>query len=214
MRHSGPFFRWKSALLAVMLGSLPVLLAPMTAAGQGAATSSGGQIGRGGDATWSAEAAPQTVRPGERFAARLRANVEEGWYMYALDSPAGQPLSVSLDSLPAGIDTTGTLRQSTPTRKYDPNFEADAFFYEESAEVRAGLHVGEEVKPGTYVVGGSVRYMVCSDQMCMPPTTKPVSMTIEVESGAPRDAYAAVNYGDLVEPGPAASDNYFFGNVC
>ncbi|MCS4057773.1 protein-disulfide reductase DsbD family protein [Salinibacter ruber] len=207
MRHSGPFFRWKSALLAVMLGSLPVLLAPMTAAGQGAATSSGGQIGRGGDATWSAEAAPQTVRPGERFAARLRANVEEGWYMYALDSPAGQPLSVSLDSLPAGIDTTGTLRQSTPTRKYDPNFEADAFFYEESAEVRAGLHVGEEVKPGTYVVGGSVRYMVCSDQMCMPPTTKPVSMTIEVESGAPRDAYAAVNYGDLVEPGPAASDN-------
>lgn len=172
-----------------MLGSLPVLLAPMTAAGQGAATSSGGQIGRGGDATWSAEAAPQTVRP-------------------------GQPLLVSLDSLPAGIDTTGTLRQSNPARKYDPNFEADAFFYEESAEVCTGLHVGEEVKPGTYVVGGSVRYMVCSDQMCMPPTTKPVSMTIEVESGAPRDAYAAVNYGDLVEPGPAASDNYFFGNVC
>ncbi|WP_263820800.1 protein-disulfide reductase DsbD N-terminal domain-containing protein, partial [Salinibacter sp.] len=164
-------------------------------------------MGGGGDATWSAEAAPRTLRAGEHFAARLRAEVEAGWYMYALDSPAGQPLSVSLDSLPAGIDTTGTLRQSDPTQKYDPNFEADAFFYEESAEVRAGLRVGKEVEPGTYVVGGSVRYMVCSDEMCMPPTTKPVSMTIEVESGAPRGAYAVVNYGDLVEPGPTASDN-------
>ena len=208
MRHSRSFFRRSISLAAAAtLGSLLMLLGPVTAAGQDVSTPGDGQMGNGGDATWSAEAAPRAVRPGERVAARLHAEVEEGWYMYALDSPAGQPLSVSLDSLPAGIDTTGTLRQSDPTQKYDPNFEADAFFYEDSAEVRAGLRVGKEVEPGTYVVGGSVRYMVCSDQMCMPPTTKPVSMTIEVESGTPRDAYAAVNYGDLVEPGTAASDN-------
>ena len=112
-----------------MLGSLWTLLGSMTAAGQGVSMSRGGQMGSGGDATWRAEAAPQTVRAGERFAVRLQVEVDEGWHMYALDSPAGQPLSVSLDSLPPGIDTTGTVRQSGPTQKYDPNFEADAFFY-------------------------------------------------------------------------------------
>jgi len=205
MRRSYSLLRWKISLVAVLLGGLPVLLAPKTAAGQDVSASGGGQAGSGGDATWRAEAVPPAVRAGERFAARLRAEVAEGWYMYALDSPAGQPLSVSLDSLPPGIDTTGTLRQSDPTRTYDPNFEADAFFYEDAAEVRAGLRVGEEVEPGTYVVGGSVRYMLCSDQMCMPPTTKSISMTVEVETGRPRDAYADVPYGDLVEPGVAAA---------
>lgn len=205
MRRSRSLFRWKTFLVAVMLGGLPVLLGPLTAAGQDVSASGGGQAGSGGEATWRAEAVPPAVRAGERFAVRLRAEVAEDWYMYALDSPVGQPLSVSLDSLPPGIDTTGTLRQSDPTRTYDPNFEADAFFYEDAAEVRAGLRVGEEVEPGTYVVGGSVRYMLCSDQMCMPPTTKSISMTVEVETGRPRDAYADVAYGDLVEPGVAAT---------
>jgi thiol:disulfide interchange protein DsbD len=123
--------------------------------------------------------------------------------MYSLNSPAGQPLSVSVDSLPTGFDTTGTLRQSVPTQTYDPNFQADAFFYDGSAEVRAGLQVDESVAPGTYTVGGTVRYMVCSDQMCMPPTTEPVSVTVEVEPGAQRDTYATVDYGDLVRPGAA-----------
>ena len=206
MRRSPPFFRWSiPPAFTVVLGSLLMFLGPMTAAGQGFSTSSGGETSSRGDATWSAEAAPQTVRAGERFAARLHAEVDEGWHMYALDSPAGQPLSVSFDSLPTGIDTTGTLRQSSPVKQYDPNFQSDAFFYNGSAEVRAGLQVSENVAPGTYTVGGSVRYMVCSDEMCMPPTTKPVSVTVKVEAGAPRDAYASVDYGDLVQPGATES---------
>ena len=204
MKRALSFFRWNPApVTAPVLCSLLMLLGPMTATGQGISTSTDRQMKGGGDATWSAEAAPQAVRAGERFAVRLHAEVAEGWYMYALESPAGQPLSVSLDSLPAGIDTTGTLRQSDPTRTYDPNFEADAFFYDDTAEVRAGLEVTESVAPGTYTIDGSVRYMVCNDEMCMPPTTTPVSVTVDVAPGDPREAKVAANYGDLVPPGAA-----------
>ena len=190
-----------SPLLVALL-----LLVPMTSA-TGQSLSAAGGTTETGDATWRAEGAPEVVRPGERVAVRLHAAVDEGWYMYSLDSPAGQPLSVALDSLPAGFEATGTRRQSPPTKKYDPNFEAEAFFHTGTAEVRAGIQVGEDVAPGTYTLGGSVRYMVCSDQMCMPPTTTPVSVRVEVEPGAPREAYATVDYGALVKPGaPSSAD--------
>ena len=185
-----------SSLLAFFL-----LLAPAAHAQSGSSSlNAGGQPAMEGDAAWSAEAQPQAVRPGEKLAARLYVNVDEGWHMYSLDSPAGQPLSVSLDSLPKGFTFTDTLRQSVPTEEYDPNFQADAYFYNDKAEVRAGIAVAESARPGTYELSGSVRYMVCNDELCMPPTTKRVSFAVEVEAGEAREQFATVDYGDLAAP--------------
>lgn len=125
--------------------------------------------------------------------------------MYALDSPAGKPLKVAFDSLPGGIALQPPLHQTGPTEKYDPNFDSEAFFFEDQAEVQAGFRVADSLEAGTYDLEGSVRYTVCTDQMCMPPRTDDLTVQIQVESGATRDRHRTLNHGAL-EPPRSASD--------
>lgn len=158
-----------------------------------------------GKARWSVTLGPESVRPGERLAVQFTATIDDGWHMYALDSPAGKPLRVTFDTLPDGFALQDPLRQTDPTRKYDPNFQSEALFFNEHAEVRAGVHVADSLNSGTYEIGGAIRYMVCNDEMCMPPRTKEFSSETTVEPGGPREEHLNVDYGSLVAPASDAN---------
>ncbi len=170
--HVQPSPRIIVVALLIALGGL----LPGAASGQISSLSDGAQgFSEGGSASWTVEALPETVRPGEHLTVRFDVAIDAGWHMYAMDSPVGQSLEVTFDSLAEGFALQPPLRQSPPTEEFDPNFQDDAYFYDGTAEVRAGLQVADSLQPGTYELGGSVRYMVCNDQMCMPPRTKPFS---------------------------------------
>lgn len=193
-----------SALVLALLLCSPTVAIGQDALDGGLASGSPGGGSRG-DASWSIGSQPETVRPGERLAVQLQVSIDEGWYMYALDSPAGKPLRVDFDSLPRGVALQTPLHQTVPTKKYDPNFDSEAFFFEDQAEVQAGFQVADSLEAGTYELRGSVRYMVCNDQMCMPPRTEELTVQTTVEGGAPRDRHLALDHGDL-EPPMATAD--------
>jgi len=153
-----------------------------------------------GDVRWQAEAQPTTVRPGESLMVRLRGTVTDGWHSYALDSPAGRPLSVTFDALPAGLTLQRPLHQSPPTAQYDPNFDAQARYLNGRFAVRAALRVGGDAALGPDTLRASIRYMVCNDQLCMPPQTTSVPVPVTVESGPPRPSLAEARFGDLEPP--------------
>ena len=177
-----------------------LLLVPLVAPAQVLSTSSGSSGAGEGDVQWRAKAQPATVRPGEHLMVELRGEVTDGWYSYALNSPAGKPLSVTFDALPEGLTVQRPLHQTSPTSKYDPNFQAQARYQTGRFALRAALAVGETAAPGTDTLRASVRYMVCNEQLCMPPRTTAVQVPVTIEDGPSRSSLAEARYGDLVPP--------------
>lgn len=128
--------------------------------------------------TWRARA--ERATPGADARVVLDAAVAPGWRLYALGSPVGIPLTVSLDPLPAGV-TAGPLRQSEPQQGYDPAFELDYPYFVESGRVVQTLRVARGTASGRREVSGSIRYAVCDDSVCLPPTRTAFQVPLVVE---------------------------------
>lgn len=180
---------------AFLLSLLLLILLPAKVAGQDTAP------GQTGDITLAAEPSPEQARPGEWIMVSFSFEIDEGWHMYALDSPAGKPLDIAFASLPDGLRLEEPLRQSPPTEKYDPNFQEDARFFDDEAQVRTGLQVSDSVEARRYDLEGTVTYMLCTDEMCLPPRTKSFALTVEIAPGEARTAHAEADWGNLVPAG-------------
>lgn len=192
--------------ITVACGALFMLLGPLLAHGQALSSGQGASKGEEGDVRWKTEGDPTTVRPGEHLMVRFRGEVTDGWHTYALRSPAGKPLDVTFDALPSGLTVQRPLQQTPPTSQYDPNFQAQARYQNGRFEVRAALAVAEDAAVGPDTLRGSIRYMVCNDQLCMPPTTADFQLPVMIEDKAPRTSFAQARFGEL-EPPQAASDS-------
>ena len=161
--------------LAVCALALTALAAPGPAAAQA----------RPGDAVRTEDVVEWRV--GVRHAGRggearvvFDAEIAPGWRLYALDSPVGRPLSVSLAGLPAGVEALG-LRQSAPREGYDEAFESDYTYFSERGRIVQPLRVGGAARPGRYEVRGTVAYAVCDDSICLPPARAAFRVPLQVE---------------------------------
>ena len=98
----------------------------------------------------------------------LDARIAPGWRLYALDSPVGRPLSVTVEALPDGVEAAPP-RQAAPRAGYDEVFASDYTYFAERGRVVQPLRVGADAAPGRYEVRGAVAYAVCDDTICLPP---------------------------------------------
>ena len=109
--------------------------------------------------------------------------------MYALDSPPpSRGVSVGIDAWPNGLTKDGPIEQSEPERGYDPNFDKEVSYFEGTATVRVPLAAEEGARLGERTVDGTVTFMVCTDEMCLPPTPTSFSATMAVADGATGDS--------------------------
>ncbi|WP_420454879.1 protein-disulfide reductase DsbD domain-containing protein [Rubrivirga sp.] len=108
------------------------------------------------------------------------ATIAPGWRLYAIGSPVGIPLAVTLDPLPAHV-RADRLGQSAPREGFDPAFERAYPYFAETGRVVQRLAVGRGAARGTHEVTGSVRYAVCDDRICLPPTETAFRVPLVVE---------------------------------
>lgn len=100
------------------------------------------------------------------FTAKLKPN----WHLYGTQIPPNgpQPTALLMDEL-AGAELIGEL---TPMRKaidkYDDIFEMNISYYEGEIRFRQTFRVND---PKAFRMAGAVRYMVCDDTNCLPPST-------------------------------------------
>lgn len=100
------------------------------------------------------------------FTAKLKPN----WHLYGTQIPPNgpQPTALLMDEL-AGAELIGEL---TPVRKaiekYDEIFEMNISYYEGEIRFRQTFRVND---PKAFRMAGAVRYMVCDDTNCLPPST-------------------------------------------
>ena len=97
------------------------------------------------------------------------ATIKGDWHLYGTDLPSGGPTPTSLivDKI-TGAQLVGKLTASKkPIEKHDPNFDMMLRFYSGQVSFRQTLRITD---PKAFAFSGAIRYMVCNDEQCLPPT--------------------------------------------
>jgi thiol:disulfide interchange protein DsbD len=106
------------------------------------------------------------------------ATIEEGWHVYATELPSDMgpiPTSVTLDES-ADFKPLGLPKGGKYKTEYDPNFDMDLNYYDEKAEFKLPI---KRLSEKDFEVTGYLTFMVCNDEMCLPPEDLDLSMKVQ-----------------------------------
>lgn len=103
------------------------------------------------------------------------ASIDEGWHLYS------QKISDEVGPVPTAFKfekskkykLIGKTIEPSPITEYDPNFESELSYFKESVEFSQKIKVKT-----TTEVKGVITFMVCTDEMCLPPTDIDFNLTI------------------------------------
>lgn len=129
--------------------------------------------------TWRVRA--EAAAPGGNAHIYLDAQIQEGWRLYAMGSPVGRPLELTMDELPNGL-VAGDVVQDDPETGYDRGFEMEYPYFAGTARVAQILRVSNAMRAGRHTVRGSVSFTVCNDSICLPSARVPFRVPVVVAS--------------------------------
>ncbi|HLW77472.1 MAG TPA: cytochrome c biogenesis protein CcdA, partial [Bryobacteraceae bacterium] len=153
--------------------------------------------------SWSLTSDATKAAPGSTILLKLTATIDEGWHVYALQTPAGLPSTVGLAENPA--IASSKIYQPKPDRKYDPNFKAETATYEKAAVFLIPAEIAKTAPAGPLEITANVRYPVCNDKMCLPPKKKTASLTIDIDASAPAQSFTIPpDYTQFIKGAPPA----------
>jgi DsbC/DsbD-like thiol-disulfide interchange protein len=98
----------------------------------------------------------------------LKASIDEGWHVYSLNVKDGGPIKTSFKFTKSPEFTlVGKTTEPAPIVKYDKNFGMNLTYFENSVVFQQKV----KLKGKKATVKGSLEYMTCNDQKCLPPET-------------------------------------------
>ena len=105
------------------------------------------------------------------------ANIEPGWHLYSQDVPENGPIPTSFSyNLPdSGLSLEGATTEEEGHEIDDPVFEMRIKFFEDRARFVQKITLEKPVGS----ISGSVEYMVCDDERCLPPTEKELNFILD-----------------------------------
>ena len=130
------------------------------------------------------------------------ATIKGDWHLYGTELPSGGPTPTSLivDKI-TGAQLVGKLTASKkPIEKHDPNFDMTLRFYSGQVSFRQTLRITD---PKAFAFSGAIRYMVCNDEQCLPPTNWDFTIALK-ELGKVAAAPAAEQTEAKAEATPTA----------
>ncbi len=101
----------------------------------------------------------------------LTATIDNGWHLYSQNMNGDGPIPTSFDyKLPHGLKLLGNTVEPTPLKAFDENFGMEVKYFKDKVEFTQKIS-GKPAK-GTKVTG-TITYMICNDNMCLPPVDVP-----------------------------------------
>lgn len=105
-----------------------------------------------------------------------KAAIEPSWHLYAQDVPENGPIPTLFDynNSEHSFELIGNTEGPKGHTVLDPVFEMEITYFETKAEFEQKIIVTNSIG----VINGSVRFMACDDQRCLPPETVELKYTI------------------------------------
>ena len=135
---------------------------------------------------------------GDEISIVFKTDIESGWHLYSTDLPDGGPTAatITFESL-EGLEPIGGLTPGAgEIEEEDPIFEMKVKYFENSATFTQKL----KILDSNYRAQGYLRYGLCNDENCLPPTT----FEFDINSGAGKAAAApeAAEAGNIFTENP------------
>jgi len=134
--------------------------------------------------------APRSMAPGATITTTLTAQIDEGWYIYALSQKPGGPIPMHV-ALPKNTPapfTLGAVTTTTPAkRKFDPNFQMETEIHEEIASYDVKNTIAARAA-GNQVLRLVITFQTCNERLCLPPKDEELRAEIVVGRAAAIDA--------------------------
>lgn len=139
------------------------------------------------------------------IAGRLAAMIPDGWYVYALDEPAGGPTPLNFWVLNGGARLRRAVNAPEADRKADRNFNMISLVYADS--VALGF-VAEGVPPPA-PLRVAVRFQACTDRYCLPARVDTVTASVAgvIATGDAPDVRALAIRTPLPAPSRLATED-------
>lgn len=112
------------------------------------------------------------------FELHLTATIEFGWHTYSQSTPNGGPVatSVNITANPL-VESMGKAREvGKLERHFEKLFGVDVKQFSDKVDFVQKVRLKKPVRTN---VTGSVEFMVCNDQECLPPATVPFSISLQ-----------------------------------
>ncbi len=109
---------------------------------------------------------------------RLTAKIENEWHIYSQSTPDGGPVATSVTysknpllSIEGGIKEIGKLE-----KHFEKLFGVEVLQFSNKVDFVQVVKLKANVKTN---LSGKVEFMVCNDEMCMPPKAIPFSISLQ-----------------------------------
>jgi len=106
----------------------------------------------------------------------MKATLQKGWHIYSarFDNDGG-PVKTEFEFEIAGDAVlVGEINEPTPIEEFDPNFDMTVRYFSKEVIFSQGIKFKK-----TKSIKGSVVYMICNDQMCLPPVSIPFEIQLK-----------------------------------
>ena len=122
--------------------------------------------------TWSAKKIGDKL-----YEVHLVAKVDDSWHIYSQESPQGGPLPTSISFVKNPLlQLQGKPKEEGDMEIYHEEvFGVDVYAYTDKVEFVQLVKLKAPVKT---IVQGSLEYMACTNQQCLPPATVKFSVTL------------------------------------
>ena len=128
---------------------------------------------------------PPEVGVGGRFDATVTASIEKGWHLYSLTQPPGGPIKTTIGvTESSSFVQDGEVQQPEPQVQFDPNFGINAEFFDGKVAFLVPVQVKPGVSESEEDLHVQVRFMVCSDTLCLPPQTNTLAAPVVIVAAA------------------------------
>ncbi len=123
---------------------------------------------------------PGVAKRGAPVAVTVRAELLPGYHVNS-DTPADEyliPLQLTWSSDPLVVVAIEFPEPAMETYSFS---EKPLAVYVDDFDIVTRFKVPDSAKPGALTLNGKLRYQACSDNLCLPPKTIPVTADLEIQ---------------------------------